>query len=453
MNENSGETPNPLNPNPGVGNGSRPGTLDANPAGPAMPAAGPTNVASVQAAPAMEAVEPLPTEKKKKTGLIVGIIIALFLAIGCGVAAALMVMKPGTGDPVAAAFNKIMSGQAPANVIANGTINVAINNDESPVTNLKLDLDAGVMTNSLINSSAATLTATLKNVGDVTVKLSEMRATDNEIYLKVDGLVDAVTKSGLLQLLLNTSTQNTINDVVDCDTEYGCAVEDEEAILEDDEEEDLEEEVVLDAEEDTSLISQYTTYLSGVLEIVDGEWIKISMDDIEELTEGNASEATECLTNLANDISQNRNVLAEMYNKNAFIGSASGEVTVAKKNDPIYQVAFDQEKLAGFIADLDGSEIMANLNKCQSKNGEGTLSLSDNQEEIIEDLSKLPAIYVEVNGNNDITRLYSTLSSDDFSATVDLGFSYPASINVAEPGEYTGIKDIIQQISTRIYSL
>ncbi len=197
-------------------------------------------------------------------------------------------------------------------------------------------------------------------------------------------------------------------------------------------------------------MQQYTTYLTDTLGFVDGAWIRISTEDIDEMTSETEDATASCSIDLINTISQNRNSLAEMYNKNAFVGGTPDEETTAivKRNDPVYRVVFDKEKLIGFMTNLDNSEIMKSFNRCQSENGEEEINIIENQDSIIEALSKVPAVYVEVNGDNDITRLYSSLESSKVAIKVDLGFSYPKNVNISEPGveEYQDIKDVIQKL-------
>ena len=76
------------------------------------------------------------------------------------------------------------------------------------------------------------------------------------------------------------------------------------------------------------------------------------------------------------------------------------------------------------------------------------------KEDITKLTSKMPKIYVEVNANNDFTRLYleSDISDGIATAVIDLGFSYPTNINVSEPVEYTDFSKFLQTLFTNMYS-
>ena len=66
-------------------------------------------------------------------------------------------------------------------------------------------------------------------------------------------------------------------------------------------------------------------------------------------------------------------------------------------------------------------------------------------------LEDLPEIYVEVDGDNNFTRLYTNLKIDSGKLTIDLNFSYPTNINVTEPLEYQNFSEVIQDVSTSVY--
>lgn len=395
MNENPGEMPNPLNPTPAAN--PEPNTAAPSPA---PSAATPDPMARpMEQAPAAPVAEP----KKKKTGLIVGIVIAVALVIG-GVVAALLLLGGNRGDAVAAAMDKLMNGNLPQYAIVNGTIDVAISNDESPISNLKIALDSSSSTTSLINSTTADITATLTGGGDLSVKLSEVYAEGGDLYIKVDELADAI-KSAAKSL-------------------YG----------------DMDEDMVEEA----------LSSINGVVKMVDGKWLKISVDELKSLTESTADDSTKCLTEFANNAKSSNNSIAEVYRKNPFIGSTTEGVTLASKNYPVYKIVFDEEKLGAFVNGVQDTTLMQDLMKCSN-----TSKTEVSSEDVSELISQLPTLYVEVDKDNNFSRLYFTGSADeaDASMTVDLGFTYPATINVAEPTESEPLTTVIQKVMTQMYSL
>ena len=99
-------------------------------------------------------------------------------------------------------------------------------------------------------------------------------------------------------------------------------------------------------------------------------------------------------------------------------------------------------------------------------------------ESAVDELDKLPNIYVEVDKDNNFSRVYfetalksasnATCECDDYrecdcededdaeetvvaNMKVDLGLTYPSSINVAEPTEYQDFVTVLQQIMMSSY--
>ena len=245
MNENPGETANPLNPN------NNP--LDANPADSTpleeiveevqtvsvTPTPQPTvdpMARPMEQAPMAAPVEP----KKKKTGLIIGIIIAVLVLIGGGVAAALVIMNLNRGDAVARAIEKIVTGNAPANVAIDGTFVLTPNDEESLVSSVEINLDSEAATGSLMNSSAATVTANFTNGKSTNFEFDEVYAANGDLYFKLSGLTnamedystalqDATAESAVSETNCtqdengNTVCNEETVEVVDCESPDGCA--------------------------------------------------------------------------------------------------------------------------------------------------------------------------------------------------------------------------------------
>ena len=476
MNENPGETPNPLNPNPVDDPGSNGATPDAvedasaaqtEQVDPLMQAtAGITDQPDsdplsrpMEQAPAQEPAQP----KKKKTGLIIGIVIALLVAIICGVVAAIMLMNQG--DPVSKAVSKLMEGNAPTNVAIDGTIDVTPIDSSSVLTGLKIDLKVDATTSSMINHATATVTASLQQLGDLEIDVEEMYAENGDLFLKVDGLTEAIEKvSG--GMLNTTTTTNCIDDetgmtncgpsvLTDCEDLDGNVVP-------------CDDDTAVDLYEDESgsaldLLGGY----SGIIELIDGEWLRVSVDELKAMTESmnsSSDNALTCLTDLATEAKDNKNSIAEMYRKNPFIGSTTENVSIASKNSTVYRVIFDREKFNNYSKEIKDSTMVKKAISCL---GEDNVEVSSNADET---LNKLPNIYVEVDKDDNFSRVYfettvkSTSSSSSASAfdesdesvesvekdvanmKVDLGLTYPSTINVVAPTEYQDLMTVLQQV-------
>ena len=106
-------------------------------------------------------------------------------------------------------------------------------------------------------------------------------------------------------------------------------------------------------------------------------------------------------------------------------------------SNPIYKLVFDAEKMTSFSNEIEKSGIVPANCTGDSK--------SSSASDVEKALNNLPAIYVELDGNHNFTRFYTNFTTDDGAALeVDLDLSYPSTIDVAEPIEYTDLESIIQ---------
>ena len=484
MNDTTGGMPNPLNPTPGAG--SEPNNnLDANPSEPIEES---VTVEAVQTTPGGQAemanvtvettpVEPLasavdpmmrPMEqapaaepvqpKKSKKGLIIGLVIAAILLIGGGVAVALVMMF-NQPDPVVKAIEKVMTGNTPANVAINGTIKLEPLEEGTPVSSIEIALDSEASTTSFVNSSAATVTANFETGNSISFEFDEVYGADGDLYFKVDGATGAI--EDYVQIL-QESMMNNYNAVTDCETDEdgieNC-IESTPTTFEACEGEDCMSALGVDATlgdgataMDTDMTGSISDFL-GIIETVDGEWLRVSIDELSNMTEEIPTESSElsCLVDFTGSIRNHNNSVAEAYSKNSFISSTKEGVTLASKSGgPVYKVELDGEKLEGFINAVQNSTLVQDLYSCM-----GYTNTSVNTDNIIAEINNLPTLYVEVDKDYNFTRLYfnSELEDADMVVTTDLGFSYPANINVAEPVEYSDFSEMIQEIFTSMYAL
>ena len=462
MNENPGETPNPLNPNPEGNPEANDVALDANPS---EPVESTSTAQPEQVDPLMQATDGItnqsnsdpmsrpmekapPTEpaapvKKKKTGLIIGIVAAVLVAIGCGVVAAIMLM--GQGDPVSKAMLKIMEGKSPANVAVNGTIEITPTDKDSMLTSLKIDLKSDATTNSMINHTTANVTASLDQMGDIEVEAEEIYAESGDLYIKIDGLADAINN-----LSAGVQQNYMVTDCTSEEVETDCVSDD----------------LTIDTTTSESELAIFDAF-SGIVEIIDGEWLRVTVDQLKAVTdEIGTSNSLSCLSDVAQEAKNSSNSIAELYRKYPFVGSTTDGVTVASKNSTVYRVVFDREKFTSYSDALKDSTFVKKAISCL---GEDKVTTNENA---VNELDKLPNVYVEVDKDNNFSRVYfeTTLKQTatdncycpdeaDCSACLDepvetnvanmkldFGLTYPSTINVAEPTEYQDLVTVIQQL-------
>lgn len=446
MNENPGETPNPLNPAPAASpvpvQPTAPTPKPAQPAAPAMPTEQP-----------MEQAAPAPTvapAKKKKTGLIAGIIAVVAVLIIGGVAAAIAIIM-NQPDPVTAAMNKIMSGNAPANVAIDGNIDIAVNDEYSPISSVNIDLKSSGISSSMINDSKAVATVDIRNVGKFSVEFDEVYAGNGDLYFKIDGVADALDQSGILHMLnLSSNVEDCAGDelcvseelLTNCidSTDANC-VSDGYYVLEEGGQSMLDEETL-----------SYFTSLLGVVEVVDGEWLKISVDQLNMVSGGvTANSDISCITSLVSEINTNSNSAAELYRKNPFITATNKDVTLNSKNYPVYKVNIDSEKFANYVNSIQNANLSSELYSCLGWDNNVQISTDD----VADIVGTMPNIYAEVDNDKNFSRLYlvSDLNDGEGTMTIDLGFSYPDHVNVSEPEEYKDFSEVLQEIMSSMFTI
>ena len=391
-------------------------------------------------------VEPKP---RKKTGLIVGIIICLFVAVGCGVAAILMLVN-GNNDPVAAAAKKLVDGKMPANVVVDGKIDIVAHEPTSAITKVSVDLGIEAKSGSMINSGNAEVAITFSDEDELYLSFNEVMATDGSLYLKVEGVAPLIEKINVLSapyLMTNCVAEDgTIVDDANCTAPV---VECEPC--------DCPEGAVCDCpcEEaeiypEAGPIYESITMGLNIINVIDGQWLKIPVSQLSSIPGGEMmGESSNCMLDLINALNTNNNSVAEFYNKNPFIGSTTNDVSINSKFSPVRQVVFDDKALANFMNSMNGTEAAKTFYSCAGFGSGDVITASD----MAELIGQLPAIYVEVDKENNFTRFYTKNVLEDGMATmtIDLSFTYPTNINVSEPVEYTTFEELLQAFFMDMY--
>lgn len=410
-------------------------------ASPAPSASEPTINPDPMARPMEKAEQPEVAKPKKKTGLIVGLIIGLVVLIGGGVAIALVLLNSEKPDAVSQAFSKVMEGKAPTNMVVDGSINFAISDTKVPFENIKLDLKSEGIATSFINSSSAVMTATLRDGDDIKINLDEVYASSGDLYFKVDGIEGALKDLETVYGILNLSqTEKLETSALETTTE-GTTIEETTEL----------DETTLEVKVDDTTFMETLIVLLGVVKPVDGEWLKLSMDELSTITQNTTNQSNlNCFVDFVGNVGNNTNTLADTYRRNPFVQSTNEKLLVASKNNPIYKVVLNEENFNGFVKSTTDSVMAEQLFNCL-----GYSNAEVDTGSIIEDLKQLPDLYVEVDNDLNFTRLYfvSEINNGDVEITTDLGFSYPTNINVAEPLEYKDFSEVISEIFKGIYSI
>lgn len=372
-------------------------------------------------------VAPTAEPKKKRKWPIAAAIICLFIAVCCGVTAVLLTLNKNSGDAVTMAINRLINGETPSNVAIDGKINFKVNDITSPISEVNIELDMESVYSSMINSSVANVTVATRNGGDATFEFDEVYGANGDLYFKVDGATEALQK-----IIDNIEYANpTVGEGANCAN-------------------DLADNCLETIEEETSAAETLSLFM-GVTTMLDGEWIRVSVDEIIEMSnKATESSDTSCLIDFMSSIKNNSHRVTGVYKNNQFIISDSENLPIARKNNPLYKVSIDDKKFISFVDDMQNIDLTKDLYACLGYENE-----SVNNDNVAEDLKNLPDLYVEIDGNYNFTRLYLQTKTDDggIEITADLDFNYPTNINVSEPVEYRDFSEVIQEIFSSLYEL
>ncbi len=501
-NNGTGGTPNPLNPSI---DGIKPKSISspANPLIPGAPAVKPvtsnvtsqaptTNISTPATSPTTLAPNADPNSpildptgrpmeqvqvdaaapKKKKTGLIVGIVIAAVLLLG-GIITIAVVLANMNGDPVTLAMKKLMSGEAPANLALSGDIDFKINNDSFPFSRININLNSNIAVESKINESNATLSITDTNGKEYSTTFSEIYSANGDLFFKIEKSSALTKDTNFLELITGAKrgddleeveTEEATNDEVEVDVSEGELIEGDEGTEGDP---FKPEEEVADSGDSSLLelneglgdstdanasadvdVTELQENLISLVEKNDGVWIKISVNMLNEIKNQAASQnGTSCEIDILSSISKNTASIGNFYSQNPFIESTRDNIPVASKKNPIYKVSISSEKLANFMNAISSSEIAKSWSSCAGNKVNTSVSAHD----LDETMRGLPTAYVEINDKYEFTRLYLDFSptSSEVTLVVDLSFSYPVSVNVSEPTDYTDFTMIVQGLEKK----
>ncbi len=379
--------------------------------------------------PMKKAAEVIEKPKKKKPGLIVGIVSSLLLAVACITVAVLIVAQANRKDPMTLAVEKIMQQGLPEKVQVDGEIDIDVYNKTLGISNISINLDSSMMPNSLLNTTDATMNVTLRNGGEVTMMLNEIYAANGSLYIKTNGLADVM-------------------DVFIPD-EVTIAGEGEMAPVGGDEtppEENGEMFAAAEETEETQPIDVLEQTTNDV-EVLNDQWIRISTDDFDKIVSAimGQKNTTLCTVKMIGDILKTRNTVAGAYLSNQFIASTDKDVPIEANNYPVVKLAVDGEKFANFIDGSSGSlSAVGNYLDCL-----GYDKTALNAEAIMDELAAGPAIYSEIDGDNNLSRIYfiGNIGEEDNldgQVTADFTITYPDNVNVSEPTDYTDSSEVLQ---------
>ncbi|MBQ8985114.1 hypothetical protein IJ076_00945 [Candidatus Saccharibacteria bacterium] len=385
-------------------------------------------------------VEPANKKGGKKKALIIGAIILVMTAIICGAAAIAIFVLGNSDDRVTKAIDKLLNGGMSSIVNVQGDISLAGGNNSLgseivALSSANVNVDGTFDVNSLVNKVSAEITAEASDGTEFSLSVDEMRTKDNDTYFKISGLMDIFGGSNVLEVGEESTSLYVDEDCdsIACDDEGNCVSCESTA-----------------ADVAASALSSY----SGIFETIDDEWILIS-DDFADTMGGLVvfNNSSTCLINAFGTLPEYAKDIANKYKANPFITYSTNNLEIAKKKHNLYKLGIDDGKMSAFVNSLGNNGFINELKACVDENA---TNVSIDADAIKSIFSNFPIVYVEINDNNDFTRVYlkTTGGSENgaISAKADLALSYPSEVTIAEPVEYVDMSTILSTMMTNVFS-
>lgn len=404
-----------MEPNNNMGQMGAPGQAEP------MVSPTPTLAPDVNAAPAKprEAMGLSPEEKAKRKRLwtIIGSVVGGLVAI-CIIAIVAVVMNRPVDATVTTAVNQLLAGGTPSNVKVTGEIEVIDSNEDDELKSLDIMLDAVYDNVAAANTASAEIEAELKNGNKFSMDLNEVQVTDGDVYFRVKDFESEVAAA------------NEIDDALNCLSE----TEDEEAMINC---------VTEDDGEAASSVAQ--GLLLSMVEAIDGEWLRVSNDDTNmSEVEGLFDNISVCTLDMLGGFSRYSNSIKEIYNQNPFVTDETKTlgVAISPLYDEIYRLGLDWDLMKKFEQGLSSTSFAKDWASCTG----GSFTTSDLFE-------GAPTLFVEIDENHNFTRVFfdGTLKGGEMIVRFDLSFSYPTTVTVNEPEDYTNLSDALTEIIMKLF--
>ena len=395
--------------------------------------------------------EPVPTPKKNKKGLIALAIVFILLAIGCGVAAIIILNPFAKDDRVPVAIEKFLSGQTPSNVEAMGNIVVSNDTVEEGLSYLNINLDAKFANATGENTATAAITADFADGTELDFDADEITVEDGTSYVKLTGVADSLKKgsSGLQTTVLNSESLTTENCVDNGDGTTNCAPSDT-TVQVDEVTTTCEGDACNVVQQDTLTQLGYAGLVARMFEGVDGEWIRISQSSTSD-EEGIFNNTAQCLTNALSALPSQGPQIKSAYSANPFIEYSTENLGIAKVKDNLYRLSINEQKFTNFVNSLGNNSFANELLACtggQATNDGVTLS------EVTDMFNGFPTVYVEIDDQYLFTRIvFDGAFKNGSSVKADLKLSYPASVDIVEPTEYVDINVLLKAMLGDLYDI
>ncbi len=412
-------------------------------------------------------VEPAGGKKGgKKKAFTIGAIVFLMIAIICGATAIAIVMLKND-DRVTKAIDKLLNGQvssiiqakgvinsgtekicdpdesdAKDNANGNTTVNTTVCGEDSLSTS-KIDFDGTFDLKTSLNKVSADVQTTYSDGSQFSFSLDELHNKAGDTFIKISLPENIISPS------LNTTETVASGSTTSPSTETS-----EDATV-------TETQTVTNctnAGDATNCVSTTTSTTTnifslfrGVFEVINEQWI-LATDGFEETMQDSAlfDNYSTCMLNAFGTLPEYSSDLVNRYKSNPFITYSTDKLGISKKKDTLYRLGFDSQKLAAFSNSLSNNGFINELNACANRTATNEQT---NAKFVQQLLSNLPTVYVEIDDNNNFTRVYfkttTTNGDDSTSIDADLSLTYPTELKITDPENYIPMSEIVQKLSVQ----
>jgi hypothetical protein len=339
---------------------------------------------------------------KNKKKLIIGAC-GIILALGIGVFTTFFVNAQKPENVLVAAVMGAIESNA---VKLQGNveyINKNIEDDEFGIKNMKIESD---VESQLVPSKQGTnITITTTNDKEITLELENIILEDGALYLKIAGVKKSL-----------------------------------EAFHKEIQEFELEE---------------YLDQFNDIIEMMDGQWWKISLEDFE--SDHKYIDQYECTVKTLSEFGKNtsqRKEVANLYEKYPLLNV---EKTDKKINNATgYDVSLNTENLANFLNNTSDLEIYKKMADCADIDLDGIDYEYDKEVfKYHESDEESPVITLYIGGlfNKELKEIASNYKNDDFEYNASIKLTFVDKINIVAPEDSKNIKELWDMIQERISSV
>ena len=351
---------------------------------------------------AQAAGKPKQTSAKKK-GLIIGAIAACVVILIGVIVAVVLAKSTNNTNAFEKVQERLFSLDEARNVKFDGYAKLTVSDSSSPVSEVNLSFDGQIPGTLSINNTKVSTEFKLNGGQTVSPEIELVTTATGDLYLKPSGITESFSK------LVGYS--------------YDMLPKDNPVV---------------------SLIDK-----------IENKWLLISLDDIKEMMDSADKEDTEkaitCLGDYVNGLSQKKYEQMEIVKKYPYIIASQDNITIPQKSNPIYRLTFDKDNLEKAIEELEKTEWAKGPASCVDLE-----DASDSDIDLDKVLSSMPSeFYVEIDNNYDITRFYISYDINEagLKMIADINMSYPDTVNIAEPAEYSNFSDAFADFTQAMSSL